>query len=193
MLIQRVLRVIMPWMPANLPVYREIRQDPKATSEAYTIVGAAAVAIFLGAFLGGLIGGSFLYAILAAVIGAIFYVVGWLIFVLAAQLMASKAFGAQITFQEFLRPLGYVQAPAILNLLSFIPVLGAIITWLAGIYCLVLSFFAVRESTGLDTTKSILTVIVAWVAQVVVGMIIPGAIMGAIFAAIILSAWRAIP
>ena len=190
MLIQRIMRVIMPWTAANLPVYREIRQDEKATNEAYMVVGAAAVAMLIGGFIGGLIGGGFVWALLSAIIGAVFYLVGWVVFVIAAQLMASKAFNAQITFKEFLRPLGYVQAPAIVNILSFIPILRAIITWLAGIYCLVLSFFAVRESTGLDTTKSIITVIVAWAAQVVIGIVIPGIILGAIFAAVVLSTLR---
>jgi len=190
MLIQRIMRVIMPWNAANLPVYREIRQDEKAANEAYMIVGAAAVAMLIGGFIGGLIGGGFVWAILSAIIGAVFYLVGWVVFVIAAQLMATKAFNAQITFKEILRPLGYVQAPAIVNVLSFIPILGALITWLAGIYCLVLSFFAVRESTGLDTTKSIITVIVAWAAQVVIGIVIPGIILGAIFATVVLSAIR---
>jgi hypothetical protein len=73
--------------------------------------------------------------------------------------------------------LGYASGPRVLGVLSFIPCVGPLIGLVGAIWALVAGVIAVREALDFDTTKAILTVIIGWVAILVISAIV-GTVLG---------------
>ena len=69
------------------------------------------------------------------------------------------------TFMHILRVLGYVTAPLVLGI---IPIIGALVGW---VLSLVLAFFAIRETMDLTTEKTILTIVIGWLINLIIGLI----------------------
>jgi len=139
-------------------VYDEVAVDEDATVEAAIIVAIAALLTALGS----LFGGSFLDFV------ATFFrqiLVGWALWSLIVWLVGSKLFAGNGTFLNVLRVLGYVTAPLILGI---IPVVGGLV---GGILSLVLAFFAIRETMDLTTERTILTIILGWVINLVLWVV----------------------
>ena len=147
-------------------VFRTIARDPNATQQAAIVVGVVAIANAIGGAGEG-IGGIF-----AGLIGAI---LGWLIFAGLAWFFGTNIFGTPTTvtnWESLLRTLGYAQAPNILGIFAFIPVLGWIAAFIGSIWAVVAAVIAIRETLGFSTGRAIITAIVAWIATaIVVGII----------------------
>ncbi len=139
-------------------VYDEIAIDEDATQEAAIIVAITALLTALGTVFGGDFG-RFLSALLRQIL------VGWVLWSAIVWLVGGRLFAGQGTFINVLRVLGYVTAPL---LLGIIPVFGSLI---GGILSLVLAFFAIRETMDLTTEKTILTIIIGWVINLVLGLV----------------------
>ena len=77
-----------------------------------------------------------------------------------------------------MRVIGFAQAPQALNLLRFIPILGGIIGFVAGIWSLVAAFIAVRQGLDIDNTKAAITVIIGWIVVFVGSLIVVGLVAG---------------
>ena len=74
---------------------------------------------------------------------------------------------------EMLRVLGFAQAPGILGI---IPVCGSFIGWVWTLAC---TFIAIRQGLDLDNSKAAMTAVVAFIAVVIVSLVI-GAILAAV-------------
>lgn len=150
--------------------YREIAVDPGATKEAAIVVLVVAIAGGIGG-VGNGIGG-----IIVGLIGAF---VSWLLFTAVAWFFGTQLFGTPTTNanrDSLLRTLGYAKAPGILAFVGFIPILGWIVAFAAGIWVLVTSVFAIRQVFGMSTGRAIITGFAAWIAS---GLIL--GILGLVF------------
>ncbi len=146
-------------------VYREIARDDEATVQAIVIVVVAAAASAIGT---GIAGGSFWNFLYTLVIQV---PLGWLVWSGLVYLVGTKLFTGQGTFMEVLRVLGYTFAPRVLGLLAVIPCVGWIASLVGAVLSLILGFFAIRETMELTTEKALLTIIIGWALQLVIGLI----------------------
>jgi hypothetical protein len=140
---------------------------------------SAAVALVFG-LLGGIV-----QALLSAVLGFILPVVGFYIFVFLVYFIGKQQ-GGTGTQDEVFYTMGLFVAPiqAVTGAVGAIPLLNCLAlpaTFALGIYQIYLGYLGVRSSMNLDQNKAIITLVLAFIAQVIIGFII-GAIFGVIFA-----------
>lgn len=157
-------------MQLDQPVFRTIARDPNATQQAAIVVGVVAIASAIGGASEG-IGG-----IIFGIIGAL---VGWLIFAGLAWFFGTNIFGTPTTttnWESLLRTLGYAQAPNVLAIFGFIPVLGWLAALVGSIWAIVTAIVAIRETLAFSTGRAIITAIIAAIAT---GLVM--AILGFIF------------
>ncbi len=135
----------------RIALYEEVEHDRTATSQAAAVVGIVAVASAVGGVNHGATG------IIGGLIGAY---VGWLLWAGVAYLVGDKVLGGTATWGELLRTLGFAQSPGVLFVVGFIPLLGSLTAFVAGIWMLVTGFVALRQALDIDNGRTILTVLI---------------------------------
>lgn len=139
----------------DVPAYEEVEHDTTATGQAAGVVALAAVARGIGSVGHGS----------ATVIGALVAAfVGWLVWSGLTYLIGTRLFEGKATWGEVLRTLGFAQAPGILLVVAFIPILGALLRVVVAVWLLVAGFVALRQALDLSNGKTLLTVFVGWLA-----------------------------
>jgi hypothetical protein len=173
----------------DVNLYEEVEKDTTQTSNALTVVAIAAIATGIGAAIaealsgGGPGGGGIVLGLIGGVIAAL---VGWALWTAIVYYIGTSLFGGTATWGEVLRTVGFANSPGVLRILGFIPVLGALITLLVGIWTIVTTVVAVRQALDITTGKAIIVSILgAIVAFVVIGIIgavlaIPAIAVGAL-------------
>jgi hypothetical protein len=155
-------------------VYEEVEADQNATNDALLVVVIAAVATGIGAGLSAVMrpnaaGGPGIGSIIFSVVWAI---IGWVIWSYVTYFIGTRLFSGRATPGELLRTIGFAQSPGVLSVLTFIPVLGGIISLIVGIWVLIAGVVAVRQALDFDTGKAILTTIIGWLVFVVVPIVL---------------------
>jgi hypothetical protein len=102
------------------------------------------------------------------VVGSLLALLGWGIWSFITYFIGTRVFGGTATYEELLRCIGFSDAPGVLSILSFIPVLGGLILLVTWIWSLVAMVVAVRQALDFSTGKAILTCIIGWVVRIVV-------------------------
>lgn len=135
--------------------YRDVAGDPGATTEAAIVVVIVAVATGLGGIGAGI--GGFLAGLLWAVIR-------WLLFTAAAWFLAREVFKTKPegTITSLARVTGYAQAPGIIAIVGFIPLLGWSLSLVGNIWLVLAVVMGLRYVLKLDFKQSFLTAIGAW-------------------------------
>jgi len=158
----------------DVALYNEVEADLSATTQALTVVVITAIASGIGAFLGLLLAGRPGPAVVALVGGIVAQLVGWAVWSWIMYFVGTRLFHGTATWGELLRTLGFAYSPGVLLVLRFIPVLGGLIALVVLIWRLIASFIAIREALDLDTGNTVATVIVGFIAYIVVGAIVTG-------------------
>ena len=146
----------------DVDVYEEVERDRNATGQAATVVLIAAVATGIGAFLGG--GG------LGAIVGIVGTFVGWIIWSLLTYWIGTTFFATKttrVTPGEMLRTIGFAYTPGVLNILSFLPVLGLLVQLIVWLWQLIAGVIAVRQAMDFSTGRAIGTEIVGAIVQAI--------------------------
>jgi hypothetical protein len=169
-LINRMIRAAR--LDPNL--YEEVEADQNATNDALLVVVIAAVATGIGAGLSAVMrpstaGGPGIGSIIFSVVWAI---IGWVIWSYVTYFIGTRLFSGRATPSELLRTIGFAQSPGVLSVLTFIPVLGGIISLIVGIWVLIAGVVAVRQALDFDTGKAILTTIIGWLVFIVVPIVL---------------------
>ena len=160
-MIERILRVF----KLDFTVFREIAEDKAAMTQAAIIVvvvslcsalGVAILSIITG--VGSLIGSFFLTLISGILLS-------WLLWSVLTYAVGVFLFKGKTDIPEMMRVLGYASAPNVLGIFAAIPCLGIIPVIIGGILSLIAGVIAVREAMDFDTTKAIITVVIAWVVS----------------------------
>jgi hypothetical protein len=145
----------------------------------YVIIAAVLVGVVGAVF--GLIGGP-----VGAIVGllrGVFALVSFYVFAFALHFMGKQQGGTGTQDEVFYTTALYT-APilAVTGVVGAIPIIGCLaapVSFVLWIYQCYLGYLAARSSMNLDQNKAIISVVVAIVAQIVVGFIIGGAIFTA--------------
>lgn len=159
----------------DVNTFEEIEADQTAT-------GQAALVVLIVAFVGALGSGyfaetGFVGGFFSSLVGTFF---GWIVWSAITYFVGTSLFGGQADMGEMLRVIGFAYAPQILGI---IPCLGTII---GAIWTLIAGFIAVRQGLDLDNAKAFMTIVIGFIAYlvllVVVGMIfgVSGMALGAL-------------
>jgi hypothetical protein len=146
--------------------YEEVEHDTDATWQAALVVAVAAVFSGVGST------GGRTQDLIAGVLTAVIF---WAIFALFAYLVGVyllKGPQTSATFGEVLRSLGFSYAPSLIAILGLIPGIGFLFILIAGIWSLIASVIALRQSLEVSTGRAVAIAVVAFLAMVVVLAII---------------------
>lgn len=165
-LISRMIRAA----KLEVPLYEEVEADISATTQALMVVVAVSIASGIGS------AGSGRNVIGAILFGLVTALIGWAVFSFVMYFVGTRLMGGTATYGELLRTLGFAESPGVLFILGIIPVLGAIVRAIAGIWVLVTSFIAIRQALDLDNGKTAVTIVIG-----IVGLIVVYAIIGVLF------------
>ena len=153
-MVERMIRAA----KADIELYEEVEHNPSLTQEAYTIVGIVAAISAIGGILVALGTGE---SILAGIWQGISVFLGYFVWSYLTFFIGTNVFNGIADYGELQRTIGYAMTPQIL---TFIPIVGLI----AGLWSLYLGFVAVRQALDVDNTKAFLTVVIAFIIQVVI-------------------------
>lgn len=143
------------------PIFDEVRRDTNAMTQAAIIIAVAGFAGGVGAFFSDQnqsltvddrtynVGGSVLTGIIAGAANIVISLIAWVFISLVYRFVALRMLGSQetsIQWQEVARPIGFASAPSMLSLLSPIPLLGALISFVAGIWAFAAQIVALSET-----------------------------------------------
>ena len=145
----------------DVSVYEEVEHDTSATGQAAAVVAIVALCSAIGHINQG---------ILPIVLGVCMAFVTWLIWAALTYVIGTKVFGGTADIGEMLRTLGFAQAPGVLLIISFIPILGALVAIAVWIWTLVTGVVAIRQALDFDTGKAVLTAFIALAVVIAVSM-----------------------
>ncbi len=145
-------------------LFDEIARDETTMGEAMTVVLIATAAAGIGASLAGPMG---------LIGGAVLALIGWIIQAVLAFFVGTKIIPDSDTKTDLMavmRVTGYATAPGVLAALGFIPMLGWLAAFIAGLWQLAAFIVAIRVVMNFEGNgKAILVVIIGWLVKLAVG------------------------
>lgn len=179
------------WRAARVEsqLYEEVEADSRSSVQALVAVALVSVASGIGAGISALMKGEasflgFFTGLISGIIGAL---VIWFIFSLLCFWLGTSIFkglNTKATLGELLRTLGFAYSPGLLNIFSFIPVIGNIIPFVTLIWTVIAAVVAVRQACDFTTGRAIGTVIVAAIIPLII-MVLLGLLIAGAFAALL--------
>lgn len=163
-----MLRRVVRAAKLDVDFFNEVEMDTSLTQEALMVVILVSLISSIGSFIGGIVGSGFGTALLALIAALVTGVVTYYIWAYVTYFVGTQLFNATADPGELLRVLGYASGPRVLGLLSFIPCVGALISLAGGVWSLIAGFIGVREALDLDTTKTLITVVIGWVIVLII-------------------------
>jgi len=164
-------------------VYKEVEDDASFTQTAWMIVAVVAFLSQMGAnaALVHVDGGSW---VLGTISGTLFAIVGFAAGAFIISWAGKTFFNADVTFEEMVRTLGLAY---VWNIIGFLGIVGMVssglgcvvgpISFAAGIAGLVSWFIAAKEALDLEWPQTIGTVVIGWVASLIISLV-AAAILG---------------
>jgi hypothetical protein len=168
----------------DVSLYEEVEKDASATNQALLVVVIASVCSGIGSAIGGQMASGFGGFSVGLVVGAITALVGWLVWSFITYFIGTRVFKGpqtEATYGQLLRCIGFSDSPLVLSILSFIPLLGGIISFVASIWALVAMVIAVRQALDFSTGRAIATCIVGFIVLIVISAIV-GLLTGGLIA-----------
>jgi hypothetical protein len=172
----------------NTQLYEEVEADTNATNQALLVVVLVSVASGIGSMISAAMASSAAPGLLtpnpvgALITGLLGALIGWAVWSYVIFFVGTRFFGGQATYGELLRTLGFAESPGVLLILSFIPILGGLLSFAVGIWILVASFIGIRQALDIDNAKTVFTILLGIVA-LIIAVVIIGIIFGVIFGA----------
>jgi hypothetical protein len=168
----------------EVSLYEEVEKDASATNQALLVVVIASVCSGIGAAISGQMASGLGGFSAGLVVGAIIALFGWLVWSFITYFIGTRVFKGpqtEATYGQLLRCIGFSDSPLVLSILSFIPFLGWIISFVASIWALVAMVIAVRQALDFSTGRAIATCIVGFIVLIVVSAIV-GLLTGGLIA-----------
>jgi hypothetical protein len=133
-------------------LYEEVEADKGAMGQAMGVVILSSVAAGIGTIIVALLG-WFIWACLTYFIGT--------------RLLPEPQTKAD--YGELLRTIGFSSSPGVLRVLGIIPMLGAILNFIIGIWMLVAMVIAVRQALDYKSTwRAVGVCLIGWIVQIVI-------------------------
>ena len=186
---------IMGVITLKAPVYREIADDQTATTQAAAIfIIVTMIQKFFGDLVkvtsSGTVQINLLGAIIGAVLGVIIGLVAW-VFTAWVLSFVAGLLGGKTNTGEMLRVTGFVQIFGLVSVLSILIIVSPLLGCLTGLVSLIVAIMSligyvigVREAAEFTTGKAIITGIAAVVVNFVIIVVIGGAIISLVIAAL---------
>jgi hypothetical protein len=148
----------------DVDLYEEVEADSGAMGQAMGVVILSSVAAGIGSI--GTTGWKGL------VIGTIVALLGWFIWAFLTYFIGTRLLPEPQTkadYGELLRTIGFSSSPGVLRVLAIIPMLGAILNFIIGIWMLVAMVIAVRQALDYKSTwRSVGVCLIGWIVQMVI-------------------------
>lgn len=157
------------------PVYKEIAEDKSATiTAAIIVVVMALITGILGALILAMVGSAVPAGATTVSTNPVIYtirtvitaIISWLIGGWVIAFVSKTFFGGKTDTGEMLRVFGFTQ---IFQIIGIVPCLGTIV---ALVLSLIAAVIGIREASEFDTTKAILTAVVAFIILIIVSVIL---------------------
>lgn len=137
----------------DVATYEEVEANAALTGQAALVVFVSAIAGAIGA-----LGAGPVHALGEGVSA----VIGWLAWAGITYLIGDKLLRGTATWGELLRTLGFAQAPGLLLIFAWIPLVGWILQVIVGLWILIAGVIAVRQALDFGTGKALGTVFLGW-------------------------------
>jgi hypothetical protein len=162
----------------DVNLYEEVEKDQNQTSNALTVVVLSSVASGIGVAISQAMSGAGGTGgiVLGLVVGVIGSLIGFALWTAIVYYVGTSLFGGTATWGEVLRTVGFANAPGVLRILGFIPVLGGLINLLVAIWTIVTTVVAVRQSLDITTGKAIIVSIIGGIVAAIVIAIVGGVV-----------------
>ncbi len=158
----------------DVSLYEEVEANAMLLPEALLVVAIVALASGIGALISG--------GILGLIAGIIWAIVGWAIWAWITYFVGTRLLPTPETkadWGQLARVTGYAQAPGILRIFSFIPVLGALVAFVVAIWQIVCMVIGVRQALDYTSTgRAVGVVVIGYVVVLVIDLIVVGMIFG---------------
>lgn len=152
----------------DVTLYEEVEADETATTQAILVVVLSSACSGIGIAINEALSGHGPGGIGLGLVGGLFSaLIAWLIWSFITYIIGTKVFGGVASFNELLRTIGFSNSPGVLSILSFIPILGGLISFAVWIWGLAAMVIAVRQALDFTTGKAILTCIIGWIVAIV--------------------------
>jgi len=156
-------------------LYEEVEKDATASNQAMMVVIIASVASGIGSAIAGHLTGGLSGLIAGLVVGIITALIGWLIWSYITYIVGTRIFKGpetKATYGELFRCIGFSYSPNVIAILSFLPLLGPLIAFIALIWTLVAMIIAVRQALDFTTGRAIATCIVGFIVLLIIAAVI---------------------
>ena len=152
-------------------VYAEVEEDTNFTKTAWILVVVVAFLNQIGSFASS----ELVNWLVGAVVGTIFAVVAFAVGALVINWVGRGVYKAEVTFDELVRTLGLAYVWQVVGVLGVLSAFSATLSCvlapvmvIAAILLVVAWFIAAKEALDLDWVKTIITVILGWLALIVI-------------------------
>jgi hypothetical protein len=157
-LLDRVIGVV----KLQEPVYATIKRDASALNQAVLVVLVSALAtnVWVAVFAPN--------GLVRALGGVVLAFVAWLLFGTLAWWLGTRWFApkwAPPDLRQMLTLTGFATAPAVLNILGFVPLIGWLILMVASIWSLLTAYTAVRVGLAADERNALAATFIAYIAN----------------------------
>jgi hypothetical protein len=148
-------------MKLDPAVYEDVEHDVTATGQAAIVVVLATVASSLW-FLTFVGPNGLLFRCIAGLLG---WVVGaFFVWLVGTKILPAPNTRADIA--EVMRVSGFAQAPALINIIAFLPVVGGLIRFITGLWVIAATVVAIRQALDFDSTlRAVIVAVLAIVLQ----------------------------
>ena len=145
----------------DVNLYEEVEADKGAMGQAMGVVILSSVAAGIGTIgttgLKGLIFGTI------AALGA-WFIWAFMTYFIGTRLLPEPQTKAD--YGELLRTIGFSSSPGVVRILGIIPMLGAIVNFIVGIWMLVAMVIAVRQALDYKSTwRAVGVCLIGWIVQ----------------------------
>ena len=142
-------------------LYEEVEADPRTTLQAMAVVVIVALATGIGALGSGGGGLNFMAGILFGVL--IWAIWAFMSFIIGTTILRTPE--TEATWGQLARTTGFAQAPGVLRVLGFIPVVGPAIFFATSWWQLAAMVVAVRQALDYRSTwRALGVVVLGWLA-----------------------------
>lgn len=161
-------------------VYAEVEKDTSFTTTAWILV----VVIAFLSQLGSNASSNLVRWLGGAVVGTIFAVIAFAVGALVINWVGRTVFKADVTFEELVRTLGLAYVWQVVGVIGAVSAFSSALSCLVapvmiiGTILMVIAWFvATKEALDLEWVQTIVTVVIGWIALVVI-MIVAGIVLG---------------
>ncbi len=156
----------------RVDTYEEVERDGRATLQALGIV----ILVTIASVVGSLLSGDDLEVVNAVIVGIVRGVASWALWALVTWIIGAticKTEHTEADWGQLARCTGFAQTPGILNVLSFIPVVGGLIWLAAAIWSLVAMVVGVRQALDYTSTcRAIIVILLALIPVAIMNLIV---------------------